>query len=388
MVRFGIVGLGNMGSVHAQWLLEGKVKNACLQAVYDVDPERLARFPQVSQYSDMNKMFTSGEIDAVIVAIPHYDHIPVGIQALNAGLHLLCEKPLGVHVADCKKLLAAHKNKKQVFGLMLQSRTDSCYQTLRKFLRSGKLGHITRFNWIITTWFRSNAYYNSSSWRATWDGEGGGILVNQLPHDLDLIQWLFGLPQRVRAFCPIGKYHPIEVEDEINALFEYADGATGVLVATTGELPGTDRREVVGDKGRIVICDDHLEFTRTATSVSKFCRTTKDGFASIETTTEKIPFPKPRGASHVEVTQRFVDSILRGAELIATGEEGVAAVSLANAIIWSSLDDKTVTLPLDADGFARKLTKLRAQSRSNAKKKTPAKKKSGAAAANMAASFH
>ena len=361
-VRFGIVGMGNMGSAHARSFLEGAIPGAELVALCDADPARLKRFPQVKGWCDSSAMIRSGEIEALLIATPHYAHVPIGIDALDHGLHVLCEKPLAVHVADCERLLAAHTNPRQVFGIMFNARTVQRYQKLRALVRSGELGRIRRINWILTEWFRSDAYYRSSGWRATWDGEGGGMLVNQLPHDLDLFQWIFGMPKRVRAYCPVGKYHDIEVEDEVNALLEFEDGATAVIVAATGEAPGTDRREIVGDRGRVVVFPDHLEFTRTKVSVEEFCRTTSDGFAKPESEVFQIPVEGTPGG-HTEVIQRFVCAIREGTPLSAGAAEGIPSVALANAIILSSLEDRTVELPLDPAAFEVMLNERRRTSR-------------------------
>ncbi len=381
-IRFGIVGLGNIGSSHVPRFLDGHIPGAEVTAVCDTNPAKLERFSQVKGWTDSAALIRSGEIDALLIATPHYSHVPIGIDALEHGLHVLCEKPLAVHVADCERLLAAHKNPRQIFGVMFDTRTVKRYQKLRELVQGGELGRIRRINWILTDWFRSDAYYRSSDWRATWDGEGGGMLVNQLPHDLDLFQWIFGLPKRVRAFCPLGKYHDIEVEDEVNALLEFADGATGVIVAATGEAPGTDRREIIGDRGRVVVFADHLEWTRTESSVEEFCRTTTGGFSKPKSEVVNLPVDEAAGR-HTEVIQRFVGAIREGTPLIADASEGTASVALANAIILSSLEDRTVELPLDAAAFEAVLTKHRRTSRY-----TPGQSPAAPAAiADMSASF-
>ena len=360
-VRFGIVGIGNIGTTHVERFRLGKIDGAELVAICDTSPAALARHPDVKGYRDSADLIRSGEVDALIIATPHYSHTTIGIDALQQGLHVLVEKPLSVHKADCERLLAAHTDSRQVFAVMFDTRTEPRYRQLRELVMGGQLGRIRRINWILTSWFRSDAYYASSDWRATWDGEGGGMLVNQLPHDLDLFQWIFGLPTRVRAFCPIGKYHPIEVEDEVNALLEFADGTTAVLVATTGEAPGTDRREVIGDNGRVLVYPDRLEFTRNVVPTSEFNRTTTESFASPDSEEIQIPVLGAAGR-HTEVINQFVDSIVNGTSLVAEAAEGTASVELANAIILSSQLDRTIELPLDATLFEEWLTTKRATS--------------------------
>lgn len=349
-VRFGIIGIGNIGTTHVARFERGEIAHARLVGICDSDPAALARHPRLKGWSDSVAMIASGEVDAVIIATPHYAHTPISIDALSHGLHVLVEKPLAVHQADCDRMIAAHTDPDQVFAVMFDTRTEPRYRQLRQLIQSGQLGRIRRINWILTAWFRSNAYYASSNWRATWGGEGGGMLVNQLPHDLDLFQWLFGLPQRVRAFCPIGKYHPIEVEDEVNALLEFADGSTAVLVATTGEAPGTDRREIIGDNGRVVVYPDRLDFTRTAEPTSEWNAATTELFAAPPTSLETIAIDG-KGGRHTEVINAFVGTILGNGSLVAEAAEGRASVSLANAIILSSELDRTVELPLDPATF-------------------------------------
>lgn len=363
-VRLGIIGLGNIGSSHIKLFLENKIPGATLTAVCDINPAALERHPKIKGWTDSMSLIRSGEVDAVLIATPHYQHVPIGIDALENGLHVLCEKPLAVHKADCQRLLAAHTDPGLVFGVMFDTRTEPRYQKVREMVLGGELGHIRRINWTMTNWFRSNAYYASSSWRATWAGEGGGILVNQLPHDLDLFQWIFGLPKRVRSLCSIGKYHPIEVEDEVHALLEMTNGATAVLVGSTGEAPGTDRREIVGDKGRLVIHKNHLELSRNMVAADEFCHASTDGFATPPSEVVHIPIQGKAGR-HAEVICRFVDAIREGKPLIAKAEEGLASAELANAILLASVEDRTVDLPLDPTIFTSRLKQLCASSRVN-----------------------
>jgi len=353
-VRIGIAGLGNMGAAHAASLLAGNIRRLELTAVCDPDPTKLARYPQLAAFFSADAMIASGRIDAILVATPHYDHTTVGIQALEAGLHVLVEKPISVHKADCERLIAAHRNPRQVFAAMFNQRTDPYYRKLRELIVSGELGAIRRVNWIITNWFRPATYYASSAWRATWAGEGGGVLLNQCPHNLDLFQWMFGLPVRVRAFCRFGRYHEIEVEDEVTAYLELAGGATGVFVTTTGEAPGTNRLEIAAENGRIVYEDDRIQFLRNSMPASEFSRTTAEAFARPDATAELIAIPN-HGGQHNEILQNFTDAILDGQPLIAPAAEGAHSVELANAMLLSTWLDQTVELPLDAGLYARLL---------------------------------
>ncbi len=356
-VRLGIVGVGTMGSMHAQYLLAGKIERVNLVAVADIDPAALARFPQLRRFKTARGMIRSGAVDAVIVATPHYFHTTIGIDALQNGLHLLVEKPISVHKADCERLIAAHTNKKQVFAAMFNQRTDPRFKAIKKMIDDGELGPIARVNWIITDWFRAEAYYASGSWRATWKGEGGGVLLNQCPHNLDLLQWMTGLPVSVRGYCNLGKYHNIEVDDEVTAYFEYANGATGVFITSTGEAPGTNRLEICGDRGKIVVEGDKVTFVRNDVSMRTFRETSPERFARPPMTVIELPV-QGRGGQHAEVTQNFVNAILDGTPLIAPAEDGIRSVELANAMLYSSALGKAVSLPLDGPAYEKFLKGL------------------------------
>jgi len=361
-VRLGIIGLGNMGKVHARHILENKVARVQLAAVCDQRMEQLTPFAPAKTYTDANKMLADSAVDAVLIATPHFDHTALGIAALQAGLHVLVEKPISVHKADAQRLLAAHTNPRQVFAAMFNQRTDPRYRHLRQLIQSGELGAVQRINWTITDWFRTQAYYNAGSWRATWAGEGGGVLLNQSPHQLDLLWWLFGEPAKVRAFCQFGRFHKIEVEDSVTAYLEYPNGAQGVFITTTGEAPGTNRLEVATDRGRIIIEGLNLQWSRSEKSVSEWCATHPKGFEPPPLTQQNFSFTNT-GGQHTEVLQNFVDAILDGTPLIAPAAEGIHSVELANAMLYSTFINDTVTLPLDATAYeAALLQKISANS--------------------------
>jgi predicted dehydrogenase len=364
-VRIGVIGLGNMGSVHARELRAGRVQRAELSAICDPVSAALEPFDGVPRFTEYSALLSSGLVDAVLIATPHYDHTPISIDALKEGLHVLCEKPPAVHKADCELMLEAYRRRPhadQVFAEMFNQRTDPRYQKLRALVRSGELGEVQRINWIITDWFRSEAYYRAGGWRATWRGEGGGVLMNQCPHNLDLWQWIFGLPERVRAFCGFGRFHEIEVEDQVTAYFEYPSGATGVFITSTGEAPGTNRLEVTGERGRVVVESGGLSFTRNEVSTSEFSRSTAERFAAPPVWNVQIPV-SGIGAQHLGILQNFVNAILDGEPLLAPASEGIHSVELANAMIYSALQAETVTLPLDSSAYAAELERLIVDSR-------------------------
>jgi predicted dehydrogenase len=361
-VRVGIIGLGNIGRYHAEYLLNHKVSRCELTAVADAFAP-LDAYKALKTFQDGEALIRSGEVDAVIIATPHYQHTTLGIAALAQGLHVMVEKPISVHKADAERLIAAHRQRPQlVFGAMFQLRTEPRYVKIKRLITSGELGGIARVNWLMTDWFRTEAYYASGGWRATWKGEGGGVLLNQCPHNLDILQWLCGVPARVRGFCQLGRYHNIEVEDNVTAYLEYAGGATGVFITSTGEAPGTNRLELAGTRGKVVLENNRLTFTRNEMSMLEFSRTAKGGFARPEVWNAEIPFENAP-AQHATLMQNFVDAILDGTPLIAPAEEGLHSVELANAILYSSLTGQTIELPLDAAAYEKKLNQLIADSR-------------------------
>ncbi len=358
-IRLGIIGLGSMGAAHARWILAGKTPRIELAAVADIDPVFRKPFAQFQPFAEGSELIKSGTVDAVLIATPHYSHNALGIQALKAGLHLLVEKPISVHKADCQRLIAAAKaakrdGKRVVFAAMFNQRTNPLHQKLRELLQAGELGAIQRIQWTVTNWFRSQAYYSSGGWRATWAGEGGGMLLNQCPHNLDLLQWLFGMPDRVTAFCEFGRYHAIEVEDSVTAYLEYKDGPTATFIAATGEAPGTNRLELACDHGRVVLENGKIEFVRTVVPVGEFCRTSPDHWRTPDIWNAQIPVAG-EGAQHIGILNNFADAVLAGAPLIAPGEEGIHSVELANAMLLSTFERKTIGLPLNAARYEKAL---------------------------------
>ncbi len=350
-LRLGLIGAGSMGSAHVRPIIEGRVPRTTLTAVCDPTAD-LAAFSPAKTFRRSDALIHSGEVDAVLIATPHYAHTTIGIAALRAGLHVLVEKPISVHKADARKLLAAHTNERQVFAAMFNQRTNPAFRKLRELIRAGEFGAIRRINWIITNWFRTQAYYDSGGWRATWAGEGGGVLLNQCPHNLDLLHWLFGPPVVVQAHCRYGRYHTIEVEDDVTAYLEYPNGATGVFITSTGEAPGTNRLEIAADRGRIVLENDRIHWDRTEVPVAEYCRESSERWVPPPTWSVEVPV-SGTGEAHLGILKNFVAAILDGEPLIAPAAEGLHSVELANAMLYSSHLGKPVPLPLNASAYAR-----------------------------------
>jgi predicted dehydrogenase len=362
-VRIGIVGMGNMGKYHADYLVKGKVAHAELSAVCSTSPEKLSAYKDpVAVFGNGEEMIRSGSIDAVLVATPHYQHTSLGICAIENGIHLMVEKPISAHKADAERLIeVSTQHPDIVFGGMFQLRTEPRYLKLKKLIADGDLGDIVRINWIITDWFRTEAYYASGGWRATWKGEGGGVLLNQCLHQLDALQWLVGMPSKVRSFAECGRFHDIEVEDNVTAYLEYPNGATGVFVSSTGEAPGSNRFEIAGTRGRVVLENDQIKFTRNESCMLEHSKNSPIGFSKPEVWEVDIPFGNAE-LPHAILMRNFVEAIRNKTPLIAPGVEGIHSVELANVLLYSSLVDQTINLPMDGAAFEAKLQQLIDQS--------------------------
>lgn len=360
LIKVGVVGIGNMGTSHAKKLYDGEIKGATLSAVCDHNEERLQwareHLPENVGYFDNEDAFLEeGDLDAVLIATPHYHHPEMAIKAFNKGLHVLVEKPAGVFTKNVREMNETAKKSGKVFSIMYNQRTNPLYQKLRELILAGELGEIKRTNWIITDWYRSQSYYNSGGWRATWKGEGGGVLINQSPHQLDLWQWTTGMmPKRVHGFCSFGKYRNIEVEDDVTAFVEYENGATGVFITTIGEAPGTNRFEVVGDRGKMVVEDGKLTFSRLRQSEKEFNATYTGGFGAPESWDIDIPIVG-EATEHAGIMQNWIDAITKGTPLLAPGEEGIKGLELSNAMYLSTWLNKPIDLPIDEDLFYEKL---------------------------------
>ncbi len=365
-VRLGIIGIGNMGSGHLKNILEGKVPEMEVTAVADRQEGRRAwakeHLPEsVVVFEEGKDLIAAGVCDGVLIAVPHYQHPELTIDAMNHGLHVMCEKPAGVYTKQVREMNEAAKKCDRVFGMMFNQRTNCIYRKMHELVTGGELGAIKRVNWIVTDWYRTQSYYDSGSWRATWDGEGGGVLLNQCPHNMDLIQWICGMPSKVQAFCHNGKWHDIEVEDDVTAYLEYPNGATGVFVTTTADAPGTNRFEITLEMGKLVCENGKLMLHKLAENERTFCKTAKGGFDTPECTVTEVE-TDGENEQHVGVLKAFAGRILHGTPLIAEGLEGINGLTLSNAMHLSSWLKKEVEIPFDEDLFLEELNKRRSES--------------------------
>jgi predicted dehydrogenase len=362
-VTIAVVGVGNMGSSHLNTI--ASIANLELGAICDIDVEKGEKFAKehdVPFFKDHKELLEAKVVDSVIIATPHYDHTTIGIAALNAGYHVLVEKPISVHKADCERLISAYTNKEKIFCAMFNQRTNPNYIKAKELLENGELGEFRRVNWIITDWYRTQSYYNSGGWRATWEGEGGGVLLNQCPHQLDLIQWICGMPSKLTTIGGFGKFHDIEVEDDVTTIMEYPNGGTGVFVTTTGEAPGTNRLEIVGTRGKLVIeSGQPMKFIRNEQPTDKHLKEATLGFGKPQRWNIEIPI-NGSGGGHKGILQNFADAIQGKGELLAPAVEGIHSVELANAMIYSLLKKEPVEFPLDAKAYEATLKELIASS--------------------------
>jgi predicted dehydrogenase len=362
-VRLGIIGLGAQGSMYAKFISDGLVPNMVIGAIADADPAKAKAYPDVPFFDDYVTLLDSGLVDAVVTTVPHFLHPEIGIAALSRGIHALVEKPAGVYTKQVAELNAFAATKPELtFALMFNQRNNPLYKRLKEIVDAGEIGNILRSNWIITNWWRPQGYYDQSEWRATWGGEGGGVLVNQAPHQLDLWQWICGVPEKVFSKVSYGFRRNIAVEDEVTAIVDYGNGATGVFVTATHDIVGTDRFEILGDAGKIVV-----ENSKTAT-VTRLTKPERELSASMDMgdvmklftgqldsstlySQEIVEFDSVWGAQHAGVLENFAANILDGTPLLAPGSEGIRGVRLANAIHLSSWLGKEVSLDFDEDEF-------------------------------------
>jgi predicted dehydrogenase len=360
-LRLGIIGLGNIGLQHVEHILSGAIEGCRITALCARGLSPLAERLNVSQYSDYRELVDSQVCDALIVATPTHAHFNIGCYALERGLHVLMEKPIGLSVFEGERMLALVEPE-QVFGLMLNQRVDPVFVLMKSAMDKDLLGPVQRVSWTMTNWFRPEVYFQTSDWRATWFGEGGGLLVNQCIHNLDILQWICGMPKRIQGFCGFGKYHDIEVEDEAIAVFEYGNGSVATFVGSTGESPGVNRFEIVGDRGMLSYDGKRLLHLENDPSTSQFSQTTMDMFGQPDVCTYDLS-PCSSTDQHTAILQNFVNAVNLGEHLIAPAEEGLRSLAIANAILLSAWSGERLEMPIDSTRFHKALDLRRRQSR-------------------------
>lgn len=352
-IKIGIVGVGNIGSVHLNTIITNQIEGGTLGGLCDIDKEKLSalkeKHPQIPVFEKYEDLINSG-IDAVIIATPHYLHPTIAEYAIERGVHVLTEKPFGVFTKGGKQLCQKAEDKGVVFGIMLNQRVNKLYTLAKKLIDKGEIGKIQRNVWIITNWYRTQQYYESDSWRGSYTGEGGGVLLNQAPHNLDLWQWLCGMPKTIYAVCKNGKYHNISVEDEATIIAEYENGATGTFITTTGDKYGTNRLEISGECGSILLEKGKLILQRDGQKLRTFRDKEYNG--------------------HKEIIKDFVNAIVKGKELIAPATEGLKSLEISNCAYLSSYKGEVVALPIDENEFLSFLEEMQKKEHPVSKKDT------------------
>ena len=372
-IRFGLIGLGNQGFSYTTDIFDkGEIENGILTAACDINPAKIENLKantnnkEIVYFTDYKEMLDSGLIDVAMVETPHYQHPEIVIECLNRGINVICEKPAGVYADQVKEMNEVAKKKNAIFSMMFNQRTNCVYRKMKEMIKNGDIGEIQRVTWIITQWYRTQQYYNSGSWRATWAGEGGGVLINQCPHQIDLIQWVVGMmPQSVRGFCDYGKWHDIEVEDEVTAYFEYENGAKGVFITSTGEAPGTNRFEISGTKGKLLCDNEKLYFYKNAQDSKEFALDPKNTFGDSQLGCEVIEVETDgKNPQHAGIINNVANTILGLEELFVEGTEGINGVELMNAIEYSGWKGgEAVSIPVDGKKYLEKLNEKRAMSK-------------------------
>lgn len=358
-VKFGIVGVGGMGAAHVKIVSE--MEEAKLVAVADVNGEtarRVAEETGAKAFVDYKQLIRKGGVEAVVIATPHYFHPPVAEYAAKHGVHVLSEKPIAVTVAAADKMIEVCRANNVLLGIMFQQRTDGARVKMKQLVDSGAVGELHRVT-MVSPWYRTQAYYDSGSWRGTWKGEGGGILMNQAPHSLDQFVWIGGMPQAVQAIATT-RHHNIEVENSGLAIFDYGDGKVGWFYASTAEVPGGERFEVAGDRGMLVLEDGKLRHFVLEEPLSTHLKNHPTAFAAPKGEWRDVEIDA-KSLGHNGVTQQFVKAVRANDEslLVANGEDGLRSLELANAMLMAGFMRREVTLPVDRGGYERMLRKLR-----------------------------
>ena len=361
-INVAVIGIGNMGSAHASCIAENQIKGMSLTAVCDISEKKLASFSEkhtdIKCFKSYEELFDAKICDSVIIAVPHPLHSEIAIKAFEHGLNVMLEKPADIAVSRVKKLNETAQKSGKVFAIMFNQRTNGLFEKAREIVKSGKLGELKRSVWIITNWFRTQSYYNSGNWRATWAGEGGGVLLNQAPHNLDLWQWICGMPKSITAFCDVAKYHSIEVEDDVTIFARYENGATGTFMTSTGEYPGTNRLEISGELGKIVLEKGKLTLYKLNQPVSEIIATYENGTAPVQECEIDCSKPSTVPQGHMGILQNFTNAVLYGEKLISPGTDGINELTISNAAYLSQwLGNREITLPLDDEVFDRELAK-------------------------------
>lgn len=369
-VRAAVVGFGGMGRRYVQMIHDGEVEGMTLAGVccrnQKGQEELKASYPEASVYPNVEAMFgRAGEFDAVVIVTPHATHVEIGKMAVAAGKHILVDKPAGVSTKEVKELLAASDASGVCFGMIFNTRMHPAYTQVKKMIEDGSLGRLNRAVWISNVWFRTPAYHNSAPWRSTWEGEHGGLLINQSQHFLDVWQWLLGMPDHVLASVEYGRYNDFFVDDSMDIQFFYESGLHGTFITSSGENPGINRLELWGTKGRLCV-EDHcrITFDENVMSTEEFRECNTEAYGVLQYHRREIPVNTEKTDGYQKIFQNFADHIRKGTPLMATGEDGLRTVMMANGAYLSSWLGKKMAYPIDDEEYAGMLEEKIAAERS------------------------
>ncbi len=355
MINLAVIGLGPIGAMHVDNLLASDV--AKVVAICDQRPVSDEKYSGLKFYDKVDDLLNAGGFDAVIVATPSFTHYNLAKQIIEAGYNVLIEKPLALCTADAMEVESLAKEKNLLCAIMLNQRTTPIYARIKELLSTGELGKINRVSWTMTNWYRPNIYVTSSTWRGTWKGEAGGALINQSIHNLDILAWAFDMPKSIKAWCKYGKYHDIEVEDEVICHMDLGEGTSLSFITSTGEYTGVNRLEIAGDKAFVVAENGELKITKfKGVSLSEFTRNTDQPFSSPESELIVETF-EGNGAQHMGVITNFVRALEGKEELDYKLSEGIKSLELANAMLMSSWTNSEVAMPLDHNAYKAELGK-------------------------------
>lgn len=307
-------------------------------------------------FPDYPSMLSATRPDVVVIMTPHPFHAEIAIAALEAGCHVLCEKPMAVHVGEADAMIAAAERAGRLLAVSLQFRHRPEIVAAKQIVDAGGLGELQRVD-VLACWTRANRYYQQMPWRGTWKGEGGGVLMNQAPHNLDLACYLAGPPSRVVAWTRT-RLQPIEAEDTAHAMLSWPGGAMGTIHASTAEADTGDRIELLGTGGRLLVTPGHLTYERFSPDLRQHVQETEILWGGPEAQSVPVDLP-PGEADHAAVYRDLHDAILHGTPLRSDGVQGRLSLELANAITLSSQRDVAVSLPLDRTAYAELLAELR-----------------------------
>ena len=354
-LRYGVIGAGVIAPLHLQAIAAlDDVELAGISALDREAAAALAREAGCASFADHRELLAL-EPDVVVVCTPHPSHPALTIEALEAGAHVLVEKPLAPEAREGDAMIEAADRTGRLLGVCFQQRFRPVIAAAHGLLAAGRLGELVRVS-IVDPLYRPNAYYGTAGWRGTWEGEGGGVLMNQAPHTLDLLCHLAGPPATVWGVSR-RRAQPMEAEDTATALLEYANGALGTLAVSTTE-PGVQRIELVGDRGRIEIVGETIAFERFEPPLSEHLRTATEMFEQPAIVSESVELPPGRG-DHFDVHEDFAAAIRTSAAPRVPARDALWPLELANAIVLSSHAGHAVPLPVDRDAYASLLADLR-----------------------------